>query len=351
MTHAKIASVGAYVPQRRMHNDELAEIVDTSDEWIYSHTGIRYRHIAGEDQSAADLAVPAGARALERAGLDPDDIDLVLLATSTPDYIGLPSTACVVQDRLGIKDAGAMDLMAACSGFVYGMETARVYIEAGAARNVLLIGSEVYSKIINWKDRRSCVLFGDGAGAVVISATDAPGNTPSDGPAGASQGAALEVSPGAPSRILPAILGSQGSGAESLYRSHGGTRHAYRPGQTDEADMKLKMDGRKVYNFAVSSVGFVIGELLQRHNLEFNDLDWVIPHQANERIISAAARRGGWDPGRFYMNIAEYANTSAASIPIAMNEMYEKGLLHRGKAYLTVGFGSGLTYGGSIFYY
>ncbi len=339
MTHAKIASVGAYVPERRMHNDELAEIVDTSDEWIYSHTGIRYRHIASEDQSAADLAVPAAKRALERAGLKPDNIDLVLLATSTPDYIGLPSTACVVQDRLGIKDAGAMDLMAACSGFIYGLETARAYVVSGAARNVLLIGSEVYSKIINWQDRRSCVLFGDGAGAVVIQAVDGEAETERTAETDGS------------SRILPALLGSQGSGAESLYRSHGGTRHAYTPGKSDEADLKLKMDGRKVYNFAVSSVGFVIRELLERNKLEFGDLEWVIPHQANERIISAAARRGGWDASRFYMNIAEYANTSAASIPIALNEMYEKDLLQRGKAYLTVGFGSGLTFGGSIFYY
>lgn len=331
MTYAQIASVGAYVPERRMHNDELAQIVDTSDEWIFSHTGIRYRHIAADDQSAADLAVPAAQRAIERAGIDADDIDLVLLATSTPDYVGLPSTACVVQDRLGIKDAGAMDLMAACSGFVYGMETARVYVEAGAARNVLLVGSEVYSKIVNWEDRRSCVLFGDGAGAVVIRA------------------AATATAPTAESRILPAILGSQGSGAESLYRSHGGTRNPYIPGTTPDADLKLKMDGRKVYNFAVTAMGYVIRELLTTNELAFDDIDWVIPHQANDRIISAAAKRAGWDAGKFYVNIAEYANTSAASIPIAMNEMYEKGLLKRGNLYATVGFGSGLTYGGNLF--
>jgi 3-oxoacyl-[acyl-carrier-protein] synthase-3 len=329
MKHARIAATGAYVPERRMHNDELATIVDTSDEWIYGHTGIRYRHIAADDQSASDLAVPAARQAIERAGLVPDDIDLVLLATSTPDYVGLPSTACVVQDKLGIKDAGAMDLMAACSGFVYGMETARAFVESGAARTVLLVGTEVYSKIVNWKDRRTCVLFGDGAGAVVIQAAD-------DGDTG---------------RILPSLLGSQGSGAESLYRSHGGTRNPWVPDDTDDADLKLKMDGRKVYNFAVSSVGYVISELLKRNDMEFDDLEWVVPHQANKKIISAAAGRSGWDLDRFYINIDEYANTSAASIPIALNEMYEKGVLQRGGAYLTVGFGSGLTYGGTIFYY
>jgi 3-oxoacyl-[acyl-carrier-protein] synthase-3 len=327
MNYAKIASVGAYVPSRRMHNDELAQIVDTSDEWIYSHTGIRYRHIAEENQSASDLAVPAAEQAIERAGIEPDDIDLVLLATSTPDYVGLPSTACVVQDRLDIKDAGAMDVMAACSGFVYALETARVYVEAGAMRNVLVVGSEVYSKIVNWEDRRSCVLFGDGAGAVVV------------------QRAGEDES----GRIFPAILGSQGSGAESLYRSHGGTRNAYVPGTTPEGDLKLKMDGRKVYNFAVSSMGYVIQELLNANGIVFDEIDRVIPHQANDRIISAAAKRAGWDPKKFYVNIAEYANTSAASIPIAMNEMYEKGLLSRGNRYVTVGFGSGLTYGGNLF--
>jgi 3-oxoacyl-[acyl-carrier-protein] synthase-3 len=312
-----------------MHNDELAKIVDTSDEWIYSHTGIHYRHLAAEDEAASDLAVPAARIAMERAGVVPEEIDLVLVATSTPDYVGLPSTACVVQDKLGIPSAGAMDLMAACTGFIYGLETARTYIAAGAARNVLLVGTEVYSKIINWEDRRSCVLFGDGAGAVVVQAAEG----------------------GDPSRILPAVLGSRGSGAESLYRSHGGTRNRYEPGKTPEADLKLKMDGRAVYNFAVAAVGDTINNLLTRNGIGFDHVKWVVPHQANERIISAAARRAGLDRERFYMNIAEYANTSAASIPIALNEMYEADLLTRGDLLVTVGFGSGLTFGGHLLYW
>ncbi|MFW5694673.1 MAG: beta-ketoacyl-ACP synthase III [Alkalispirochaeta sp.] len=327
--NARIASVGAYVPARRMHNDELATFLDTSDEWIYSHTGIHYRHIAADDQAASDLAVPAARIAMERAGVHPEEIDLVLVATSTPDYVGLPSTACVVQDKLGIPSAGAMDVMAACTGFIYGLETARTYIVAGAARNVLLIGTEVYSKIINWEDRRTAVLFGDGAGAVVVQ----PGND------------------GDSSRILPAVLGSRGSGAESLYRSHGGTRHQYVPGATPEADLKLKMDGRAVYNFAVSTVVDTIRELLTRNDTNFEAVDWVVPHQANERIINAAAKRAGWSRDRFYVNIAEYANTSAASIPIALNEMYEANRLTRGDLLATVGFGSGLTYGGNLLYW
>lgn len=329
MQHARIAAVGAYVPERRMHNDELAEFIDTSDEWIYSHTGIRYRHIAADDQSASDLAVPAARQAIERAGLEPSDIDLVLLATSTPDFVGLPSTACVVQDRLGIRDAGAMDVVAACSGFSYALETARVYVTSGATKHVLVVGSEVYSKIVNWKDRRSCVLFGDGSGAVVVSATDDPTG----------------------GRILPGILGSHGSGAETLFRSHGGTRNAYVPGETAPEELLLKMDGRKVYNFAVSAMGFAIREVLTKNALSIEDIDRIIPHQANKRIIDATAKREKWDPELFYINIDEYANTSAASIPIALNELYEKGALQRGAAYLTVGFGSGLTYGGNVFYF
>lgn len=327
--NAKIASVGAYVPARRMHNNQLATIVDTSDEWIYSHTGIRYRHIAAEGEAASDLAVPAARIAMERAGVTAEEIDLVLVATSTPDYVGLPSTACVVQDKLGIPSAGAMDVMAACTGFIYGLETARTYIVAGAAQNVLLVGTEVYSKIINWEDRRTCVLFGDGAGAVVVQ----------------------PAADGESSRILPAVLGSRGSGAEALYRSHGGTRNAYDPESTVEADLKLKMDGRAVYNFAVSTVVDTLKDLLKRNATEFGAVDWVVPHQANERIINAAAKRAGWDRERFYVNIAEYANTSAASIPIALNEMYEADRLTRGNLLATVGFGSGLTYGGNLLYW
>lgn len=326
--NARIASVGAHVPERRMHNDELAKIVDTSDEWIYSHTGIHYRHIAAEDESASDLALPAARMALGRAGIAPDDIDMVIVATSTPDYPGLPATASIVQDRLGIGSAGAMDITAACTGFVYGLETARAYVVSGAAQNVLLIGAEVYSKIINWDDRRSCVLFGDGAGAVIVSATEEDR-----------------------SRILPAYLGSRGSGAQALYRSHGGSRNPFVPDITPASDLKLKMDGQRVYNFAVATVVEVIRTLLDTNNLTIDDLEYVVPHQANVRIINAAAKRAGWDPSRFYINIAEYANTSAASIPIALNEMEDKGLLKRGDALLTVGFGAGLAYGGNILYW
>ncbi len=326
MINAKIASVAKYLPPRRMGNDEIATIVDTSDEWIRSHTGIRYRHLARDDESASDLALPAAKSAIERAGLTPDEIDMVLLATSTPDYPGLPATASIVQDRLGIQSAGAMDIAAACSGFVYGLETARAYVSAGTAQNVLFVATEVYSKILNWDDRSTCVLFGDGAGAVVVTAT---GQYDS-------------------SRIMPAVLGSRGSGAESLYRSHGGSRNRYVPGVTPEADLKLKMDGRKVYNFAVTTVIEVIEALLSQNSMSFNDLKWVVPHQANSRIIQAVAKRADWNADRFFTNIDEVANTSAASIPIALDQMAESGLINRGDAILTVGFGAGLSWGGNV---
>ena len=319
-----IRSVASYVPSRRMSNDELATIVDTSDEWIFSHTGIRSRHIAADNEAASDLAREAGLLAIERAEIAPDDIDLILLATSTPDYVGLPSTACVVQNMLGAGKAGAMDLVAACTGFIYGLQTARAYIDSGSARHVLVIGSEVYSRLVNWKDRSSCVLFGDGAGAAVVS----HGEDKDRG-------------------IIDAFLRSQGSGAPALLKKAGGSRLPIGE-DTEEADRYLYMDGRRVYVFAVNAIIEVVRSLLHQNGLSFDDVDYVVPHQANVRIIEAACKRAGWDSSKFFVNIAEYANTSAASIPIALDEMRAKGLLKPGMTILTVGFGSGLTYGGNL---
>lgn len=325
---AYIEAVGTFVPERRMHNDELAKLVDTSDEWIFSHTGIRHRHIAADDEAASDLGIAASKRALERSEIAGSDIDLVLLATSTPDYLGLPSTASVVQNAMGADDAAAMDLTAACTGFIYALETARVYIKAGAARNVLVVGSEVYSKIINWSDRSTCVLFGDGAGAVTVRGGD-----------------------GNESRIVDSYLRSKGEGAESLCRPAGGTRHPYVEGQSEKTQLYLYMNGQRVYNFAVPAVIETIEMLLERNGLSFDDVKYVVPHQANIRIIEAACKRAGFPFQKFYMNIQEYANTSAASIPLALDEMISKDLLRRGDVLLTVGFGGGLTYGGNVIYW
>lgn len=319
---AHITSVGSYVPPRVMTNDELAGIVDTSDEWIYSHTGIKSRHIAAEDVAASDLGVQAAQRAISNASLDPREIDLVLLATSTPDYPGLPATASIVQDQIGANRAGAMDLIAACSGFVYGLSTASAFIASGQARTVLVIGSEVYSKILNWQDRTTCVLFGDGAGAVVVQEREGAG-------------------------IRDSVLHSMGQGAQKLYRPAGGTREIC-TAETDPQRTKLYMDGRRVYNFAVQAIIDTIEELLDRNDLTIAQIDHVVAHQANVRIIDAACKRAGYPVDIFFKNIAEYANTSAASIPIALDEMKRNGLLKEGQNIITVGFGSGLAYGGNL---
>ncbi len=300
-------------------------MVDTSDEWIVSHTGIKSRHIAADNEAASDLAVEACTRALDLSKTAADDIDFIILATSTPDFPGLPSTACVVQDRLGCANAAAMDVIAACTGFIYALETARAFIKSGSARKILVVGSEVYSKIINWEDRNTCVLFGDGAGAAVVSAVEDGEN-----------------------HIMDSYLRSKGSGAESLYRCAGGSRNPFGAGATAPADLYLSMDGRRVYVFAVQAIIETIQVLLDRNGLRIDDLDWIIPHQANVRILEAACKRAGWPQEKFFVNIAEYANTSAASIPMAMREMEQKELIRRGQLILTVGFGSGLTYGGNL---
>ena len=309
--HAIIESVGAYVPERVVTNAELASKVDTTDEWIFGHTGISERRIAADSEKASDLATIAAERALERSGVSADSIDLILLATSTPDFAGFPSTSCIVQENIGASRAGAMDLFAACTGFIYGLDTARAFIESGSASRVLVIGTEVFSRIVDWTDRSTCVLFGDGAGAAVISASDS-----------------------AVSRIETGILRSQGSGADYLFY-----------------DTAVRMKGRQVYNFAVKALCDTITELLEKGDLQSDDVHYIVPHQANVRIISAAANRLGLPGELFYTNMVRYANTSAASIPIALNEMFEAGLLERGNLLVTVGFGGGLTYGGNIIYW
>lgn len=331
-----ITGIGAYVPERRMHNDELSRFVDTSDEWIYSRTGIRYRYIAADDQSCADLGVEAAKSAMTDASVEPTDVDLILVATSTPDYLGLPSTAAVVQHKLGASQAAAMDVSAACTGFVYALETARVYIAAGAARTVLVIGAEVFSRILDWSDRTTCVLFGDGAGAAVVQSKHA------DPPLDQS----LEQA-STQSTVTRAILAADGSGAEVLARLKGGTKHPFDPDTMSARDTMLYMDGRRVYNFAVRALPKVLNDVMTAQGLAPEEIDWVVPHQANLRIIREAAKRSGIPHERFYTNLENFANTSAASIPLALDEMNRNGLLRKGMKILIAGFGGGLTYGGS----
>ncbi len=323
--NAVIRSIGGYVPARRMSNHEFPATLDTSHEWIVSHTGIHFRHLAAEDEASSDLAVKACQTALKRAGLKAEEIDMILVATATSDFIGFPATACIVQDTLGAVNAGSMDIVAGCTGFIYGLETAKGFISSGYARHVLVCGAETLTRIADWEDRDTCVLFGDGAAAAVVSADES-----------SDRG------------ILFSYMRTEGSGAHLLQRTAGGSRYPFKISETDPKDLLLTMDGRQVYTFAVRVIVETILHILERNNLSIDDVKYIVPHQANIRIIEAAARRAKISKEKFFVNIQEYANTSAATIPIALNEMYEKKLLEEGDLILTVGFGAGLTYGGNL---
>ncbi len=320
---ARIHSVGAYLPEKRMGNEEFTKFLDTSDEWITTNTGVKYRYVASEEQAASDLGIEAAKRSIEKAGLSPTSIDLVLVATATPDYRGFPSTACIIQDKVGATHAAAFDLSAACAGFVYALETARSYIMSGSAQTVLVIGTEVISRILDYKDRSTCVLFGDGAGAVLVSR--------------AEEGEA---------EIIDSILRSDGSKAPVL-TVPGGSRTQKHP-EIGKNGQFLTMEGRPVYKFAVKVINEIVTDLLKQNGLVLDDLKFIVPHQANIRIIQAAARRLGVSVDKFFTNIQNVANTSAASIPLALHDMVESGKLHSGDLIATVGFGGGLTYGGNL---
>ncbi|HET6451021.1 MAG TPA: beta-ketoacyl-ACP synthase III [Spirochaetia bacterium] len=309
-----------------MSNDEFSAFVETSDEWIRSHTGIGNRHVAEPSVATSDLALEACRKVLAKAGVAAEQVDLVLVATATGDFIGFPSVACIVQDGLGAKNAAAMDLVAGCTGFIYALETARNFVMGGGARNVLVAGADILTRVMNWKDRNTCVLFGDGAGAVLVQADAADGDR----------------------GILTSMLRSDGSGARLLERTEGGTRFPFTDGVVDPARTFLKMDGRQVYNFATRVVSEGIAEMMEKNKLNADDIAWIVPHQANVRIIEAAAKRIKLPMSKFFVNIEEYANTSAASIPIALSEMTAKNLLKKGDLILTFGFGAGLTYGGNL---
>jgi 3-oxoacyl-[acyl-carrier-protein] synthase-3 len=321
---AYIQGIGSYVPSKRVSNDDLSKIVETSDEWIFSHTGIKNRHIVDDSEAASDLGFYAAKQALEEAGRAASEIEMIITATATPDYLGFPSTACIIQEKLETERAAAMDITAACTGFIYGLETARAFIESGIYRTVLVVGTEALSRITNWKDRNTCVLFGDGAGAAVVTGTDEDRG------------------------VLASYLRSYGKDSGVLLRPAGGSRTPYKVGETPEEDLYIRMDGRKVYYFAVSVLGKTIKRLLEKTGMTIEEIDYIVPHQANVRIIEACAKRLGISLDKFYLNMDEFANTSAASIPIALTDMKNKGMLKKGDKIITVGFGGGLTYGGNL---
>jgi 3-oxoacyl-[acyl-carrier-protein] synthase III len=320
-----INSIGVEIPERRVSNLELSTMVDTTDEWIRSHTGIGSRHFAADGKLTSDLAAEAGRRALAKAGLGPGDLDLIVVATATPDYFGFPSTACIVQEKLGAHSCPAFDLIAGCSGFIYALNMASGFLEAGDKGHALVIGAETLSRIANWEDRSTCVLLGDGAGAALLSRT---GTGTGD------------------SNFVASLLGADGSGAGDLRLVQSERSSTFHPAAP--LVPLLEMNGRKIYNFAVRTIPELIERLLKACGRKLEEFAWIVPHQANARIIQAVAKHVGLPEERFYMNIEEYANTSSASIPIALGEMDQRGLLKRGDLVMLLGFGAGLTYGGAV---
>jgi len=316
---AQITGWGYAVPGKVVTNDDLARTLDTSDEWIQTRTGIRQRYIATPKETTFTLALKAARQALEVADFDPARLDLVIVATVTPDY-SFPSTACLIQDALGARTAGAFDLSAGCSGFIYGLAIATQFIKAGTYKTILVIGAETLSRIIDWKDRSTCVLFGDGAGAVVLQASDEPGG------------------------VLSTILGADGSGGDLLQLPGGGSRHPTSV-ETLAAGMHYaRMDGNAVFRFATRIMGEVAAQAAGQAGLSLEQISLLIPHQANIRIIETAAKRLKLPPERVFTNLDRYGNTSAASIPIALCEAVESGRVQPGDHLILVAFGAGLTW-------
>lgn len=318
--HAQITGWGSCVPDKVLTNEALAGIVDTTDEWIVSRTGIKERHVvANERETTAVLAARAGRAALLVAGLLPTELNLIIVATATPEYV-FPSTASLVQDALGASSAGAFDLSAGCSGFIYGLSMASAAVQSGAADHVLVIGAETLSRITDWTDRNTCVLFGDGAGAVILSACAERCG------------------------VLATELGSDGSGAELLILPAGGSHQPASLETVGSGAHFIKMNGREVFRFATTAMPRAAENVTRKAGWELADISLVIPHQANIRIIESAAKRLNVPLDRFFVNVERYGNTSAASIPIALAEAVAQGRVHGGDKLVLVGFGAGLTW-------
>ncbi|TGE40152.1 ketoacyl-ACP synthase III [Desulfosporosinus fructosivorans] len=318
-----IVGTGSYVPENIVTNVDLEKMMDTNDEWITSRTGIRKRHFAAEDMPVSELCYIAGLRALEDAKLAPEDVDLIIVATITPDY-AFPATACLVADRLGAKKAAAFDLEAGCTGFIYGVVTGSQFVATGMYKTVLVIGGETMSKILNWEDRATCILFGDGAGAAVLQP--------------------VEEGYG----FLGFELGSDGSGGKLLSQPAGGSMHPTSLETVQKKLHTLQMAGSEVYKFGVRIMGDVVGKVLEKAGLTHEDVDLLIPHQANIRIIDAAVKRLGISPNKVVINLDKYGNMSAASIPVALDESSKEGRLVEGDTVVMVGFGTGLTWGACV---
>ncbi len=323
MLRAKIVSTGAYVPEKILTNHDLEKIVDTSDEWIFERTGIRERRMAAPKQTASDLAYEASKAALDAAGLKPRNLDLIIVATATPDML-FPSTACILQEKLGAKNAAAFDINAACSGFVYGLSVAEAYIKSSLAERVLLVGSEVFSKFLDWEDRATCVLFGDGAGAVVIE--------PTKGDRG----------------IMSTHIYSDGKYQDLITLPGGGSKYPASGESLKKKRHYVKMKGNETFKVAVKTLEKLVVDTLKKNNIKPSQLSLLIPHQANMRIIKATAKRLGLPMDRVFTNLEKYGNTSAASVPIALDEAVRTQRIKKGDYVMLEAFGGGLTWASAL---
>ena len=322
---AVIKGIGSFLPERVMTNAEMSEVVETSDAWIQERTGIRERHIAAEGQFTSDLGYAAGLAALDDAGLTADDIDLIVVATSTPD-LTFPATATIIQEKLGMRHGAAFDIQAVCSGFIYGMHVTNALLTSGGAKRALLIGAETFSRILDWTDRGTCVLFGDGAGAVVMEAVKSDG--PNDSGA---------------SGVLQTFVRSDGSHRDMLYVDGG-------PSRTQTVG-HLRMLGNQVFKHAVTDIAQVIRDCAAQADVAIADIDWFVPHQANQRILNAVAKRLKLKPEQVISTVAKHANTSAASVPLAMDAAVKDGRIKKGDLVMLEAFGGGFTWGAALLRY
>jgi len=322
LIYSRITGTGGYLPERVMTNTELERIVDTTDEWIKSRTGIAKRHIAAENETTCDLAEHATRKAITAAGIETGDIDLIIIGTTTPDVI-FPSTACLLQQRLGIHGCPAFDVQAVCTGFIYALDIADKFIRTGAAKTALVIGAETLSRILDWTDRSTCVLFGDGAGAVILQASAEPG-------------------------IMSSHLHADGEYNELLNVPAGISRH---PDKMKNGGAFIQMQGNEVFKVAVNTLGRIVDETLEANHLEKEDIDWLVPHQANTRIIAATAKKLNMSMDHVVLTVDQHGNTSAASVPLALDVAIRDGRIQRGDILLLEAFGGGFTWGATLVKY
>ena len=320
--HSRVLSTGSYLPDNIVTNEDLEKKVDTSDEWIHTRTGIRERRVAAENQLTSDLAVEAALNAINSASINVEDIDLLIVATTTPDLV-FPSTACLVQERLGIRNCPAFDIQAVCAGFVYALDVADKFIKTGSATRALVIGAETFSRIIDWTDRNTCVLFGDGAGAVILEQSEQPG-------------------------IVSTVLHADGRFADLLCVPVGVSKDY---SKVIQGQAYTTMQGSEVFKVAVKKLGESIDELIHINDLHYDDIDWMVPHQANIRIINAMAKKLNLPRDKVIVTIDKHGNTSAASIPLALDVGIRDGRIKRGQKLIIEGFGGGFAWGGALINY